>query len=86
MSMGKKYLDRKIDLDINDGAKHTHVLHFYVSRPIYTIQGSVLSQVLGSKQNYYFKKQEEFLIYDWMPFIADCGGMGGMLLVTELRA
>ncbi len=51
MSMGKKYLDRKFDLDINDGGKHTHVLHFYVSRPIYTIQGSVLSQVLGNKLN-----------------------------------
>ncbi len=30
--------------------------------------------------------KEEFLIYDWLSFAADCGGMGGILLGLSLLA
>ncbi len=30
--------------------------------------------------------KEEFLVYDWVSFVADCGGMGGILLGLSLLA
>ena len=83
IGLGTPYTRPKTPLAKN----HTHLIHLYVSKPVFTTETEFwyfLRLLLKNLGNLGVRRNVFSRIYDRSAFLADVGGMGGMILGVSI--